>query len=364
MEDIFDMPCKRPSIILYFIIILWIGPLSIPAQGQDLDHAITDTLALNLDLFAEDNPASITLKFDIKEFLKEKNENKYVDAELLYYFNDSLNMQKGVRIRARGNNRREVCNFPPLYIDIKKSMLNSKSLSGTEKIKFVTHCIRSKNNENVLREYLIYKMYNVVSPYSFRVRLTKVKYIDTGRKNKEYISWGFFIEPEEMLAERIDAVPLKVDYIGYRHTDPWITDIMSMFQFIIGNADYSILSRQNIKLLKSNTDVNLPPVPVPYDFDYSGFVNAAYAIPGDNLGISSVRERYFLGPCRTEEQFGDIFNYFFELKDELYTLIESLQYMGERERKTLISYLDEFYLKARQKKYIKINLLSTCRDIN
>ena len=91
-------------------------------------------------------------------------------------------------------------------------------------------------------------------------------------------------------------------------------------------------------------------------------MNAYYAIPGDNLGIESVRERYFLGPCRPEEKFVEIFDYMFDLKDELYSLVESFEYLDTKERKVAIGYLDEFFLQARQKRYIRNNLFSTCRD--
>ena len=211
----------------------------------------------------------------------------------------------------------------------------------------VTHCANSRLNLNyVLKEYLAYKIYNLLSPYSFRVRLVKVKYVDTGRKNKEYDTWGFFIEPEDLLAERLDALPVKLDYPGLSQTDPEVTGIMTVFNYLIGNADYSVTSRHNVKLLRLKDLGKMNPVPVPYDFDYSGLVNAHYAIPGDNLGITSVTQRYFLGPCRSEEDFRQIFSYFFGKKEEIYQLIESFEYLDERERNWAIAYLDEFFSNA------------------
>lgn len=335
----------------------------ISAQEDNIGDRITDTLALEIDLFNSSEPASISLKFDIRKFLRNKNEDKYMDAILIYNFGDSINIEKEIRVKPRGNNRREVCRFPPILINIKKSKLNITSLADIDKIKFVTHCIELEaNNNNVLKEYLVYKMYNLISPYSFKVRLAKVNYIDTGRDNREYTGWGFFIEPEEMLAERVEAFPLKTDFMSYKNTEAGITDIMSMFQYLIGNADYSILGRQNIKLLKLKDSDFKYPIPVPYDFDYSGFVNASYAIPGDNLGIKSVRERYFLGPCRTEERFEEINDYFFDIKDELYSLILSFEYLDDRTKRHSIDYLDQYYMQAQKNKYIQQYLLSSCRD--
>ena len=221
------------------------------ASDNGNDYGTTDTLSINIDLFNDSEPADITLKFNIRNFLKVKNRDKYVDAIMIYNYGDTLSIKSNIRIKARGKNRREVCMFPPLYININDSQLKNGYLANTEKIKFVTHCIQTKrNNDCVLKEYLLYKMFNLISPYSFRVRLARVKYIDTGRNNRESEDWGFFIEPEEMLALRLDAVPLDIDYIDYNYTEPENTDIMSMFQYIIGNSDYSIRTRQNIKLLK------------------------------------------------------------------------------------------------------------------
>ncbi|MEE4115369.1 MAG: hypothetical protein V2I37_04325 [Marinilabiliaceae bacterium] len=358
------MKAKNLSFFLIVTLLIFWGTYSVvTAQENSLASHSADRLALNADIFNYSEPAIITLKYDIREFLKGKYSDDYTDAELIFHINDTISISNSVRIRPRGNNRREVCTFPPIYINIKKSVPDSGYPGNMEKIKFVTHCIPSDSgNDCVLREYLIYKMYNLISPFSFRVRLARVRYIDTGRKDRESIRWGFFIEPEEMLAERLEAVSLDIDHIDYNYTDPESTDIMSMFQYIIGNADYSIQTRQNIKLIKPLNDALSMPIPVPYDFDYSGFVDAYYAIPGDKLGIATVKERYFLGPCRTEERYKEIFSYFFELKDELYSLIESFEYLDKRDKKIALGYLDEFFLQAGQSRFIRNNILSTCRD--
>ena len=130
------------------------------------------------------------------------------------------------------------------------------------------------------------------------------------------------------------------------------------------DADYSIAGRHNVKLLKLNDPDIFYPTPVPYDFDYSGFVDAHYAIPGENLGITSVTERYFLGSCRPEETFIKVFDFFFGKKDEIYNLLESFDYLDERERNAAISYLNEFFLHAGNPEYIHKNILNTCRDFS
>ena len=332
------------------------------AQDSVSPYSIEDTIAIDVDIFAEEEPASITLIYDIRSFLRNKHKDEYIKALMIYHFNDTVDIEHEIRLKARGKNRLERCPFPPIWINISKADIQNRQLEGVKKIKMVTHCARSKANFNyVFKEYLLYKMYNLLTPYSFRVRLINVKYVDAGRRNKEYEAWGFLIEPEDLLADRLDANPLKLDNIRLNQTDPGVTDNMAVYQYMIGNADYSIAGRHNVKLLILKDIENRNPIPVPYDFDYSGFVNANYAIPGDNLGITSVTQRYYLGPCMSEEAFNQIVSYFHEKSNEIYKLVESFEYLPESEKNRAIGYLDEFFENAGNSKYIMNNILKTCR---
>lgn len=59
-------------------------------------------------------------------------------------------------------------------------------------------------------------------------------------------------------------------------------------EFINGNTDWQVADQQNLKLIKL-LDFNEPaPYVVPYDFDYTGMVNATYAIPADVLGSERI----------------------------------------------------------------------------
>ncbi len=350
-------------ILLLTLLAYWSGSDNLLAQDTTNSISVEDTISLDVALFDEDEPAVISLTYNVKEFLRNKNKDKYVKAKLVYQINDTITISKEIRIKARGHNRRDVCPFPPLWINIRKANFNSSYFERTKKLKLVTYCARSQSNMNyVLKEFLVYRMYNIINPNSFKVRLVKVKYIDTGRKNKEYDSWGFFIEPEEMMAQRLNASVIKRDNISYQITDPRETDIMSVFQYIIGNADYSILSRQNVKLIMLNDSPKNSIVPVPYDFDYSGFVDAAYAIPGGRLGIESVKERYFLGPCRPDDTYFEVFDYFFEKREEIYHFLRSFEHLDKRSKNAALKYLDEVYLSTINKGYIKNNLRRTCRE--
>jgi hypothetical protein len=345
----------------FLSIILIISLSSRALISQELP--VEDTISLDVDLFSIDEPAEITLAYNLKEYAKNSRNDEYVDATLVYHLGDSMAIEKEVRLKSRGNNRKENCQFPPLWINIKKAKLQNRYLEGVNKIKLVTHCANSQiNMDYVLKEYLVYKIYNIISPYSFRVRLVRITYIDTGRNNREFSAWGFLIEPEEILASRLNSFPLEMDHLGYSLTDRHETDVMSIFQYIVGNPDFSITGRHNIKLLKIN-DINKPrAIPIPYDFDYTGFVNANYAVPGDGLPITRVTQRYYLGPCRSEETFNALINDVLAKKDEIYEMIESFEYLDRRPKEIALDFLDDFFLRAGNKDYLRRYIISTCRD--
>ena len=347
------------SLIVFFLIF---SGLAHSQDGAD-PYALQDSLDVSSDIFAEPHPAEITLRYDMKEFRKRSNADKYLKAELIYHLGDTLpDIKHIVRIKARGKNRQEVCSFPPIWINIRKADIQNRNLQETKRIKLVTHCGRGKSFENyVLKEFLAYKIYNLISPFSFRVRLVRMKYVDTGRKDRITENWAFLIEPESMLAERLDMVPLKMDNVSITQTDTLWTSTMSIFQFMIGKADYSVAGRHNVKLLKYNDYTKPNVIPVPYDFDYSGLVNAHYAVPGDNLGVGSVRERYFLGPCRTEDYYRGVIDSFINRKEGILELVRSFEHLSKSDKENVALYLEEFFNDSRNNKYIKYSILSTCR---
>jgi hypothetical protein len=332
------------------------------AQEEDTDHFYSDTLSIQVDLFSLEDPMDITLKFDIKSYQREKMKGEYMPVQLTYHVNDTLDINKKVRVKARGEFRRDHCILPPFWLNIKKAKVGNKLLKGTNKIKIVTHCKDSKQYEQYLvKEYLAYKIYNEISPYSLRVRLVHMKYIDTGRKNKETSSWAFMIEPEDMMAERVGAVPIKSDVVSMRYCDTLMMDVSALYMYMIGNADYSVAGRHNLKLIRRQDPLKPLPVPIPYDFDYAGVVNANYAIPGENLGILSVTERYFLGPCRDDLKYLTAIDQIQKNKDNILEWVISSPYLDEKGRKEMSRYLEGYFSLAEKPENLLRNIKRTCR---
>jgi len=350
------------KILLFIITISCCMQGYILSQDEETEHFYSDTLSLQVDLFSLEEPMDITLKFDIKSYQKGKAKGKYLPVQLTYHVNDTLDINKKVKVKARGEFRRAYCILPPFFINLKKAKIGNRYLDTISKVKIVTHCKESKTHEQYLmKEYLTYKIYNEISPYSFRVRLIRMKYIDTGRKNKESSSWAFMIEPEKMMAERLGVLSIKSDGVSMRYTDTLMMDVVALYMYMIGNADYSVAGRHNLKLIRRKDPLKPLLVPVPYDFDYAGIVNASYAIPGENLGLTSVTERYFLGPCRDDLKYLTAIDQIQMNKDRILELVESSPYLDEKNRKEMIKYLGGYFSDAEKSENLLRSIKSTCR---
>ncbi len=347
---------------IYVLAILIFWPFFLVAQDTPGEQELIDTINTSVDLFNEIDPMDITLTFDLKKYQRSKFEGEYLPVHFHYQINDTLGLEKSIRIKARGEFRRRHCSFAPFWLNIRKADVANQHLQDVKRMKIVTHCRGSDDYADyLLKEYLTYKIYNILSPISFRVRLLRMKYVDTGRKGRVTESWAFMIEPEDMVAERHDALVVKKDELSMRFMEPESMDLVALFMFMIGNADYSIAGRHNVKILGLPGFASKGYTPVPYDFDYTGLVNADYALPGDNLGITSVTERYFLGLCRDESEYQRVIHHMEIHWDEILDMINSFPYMDEKQKNEMISYLEGFYSLASDPGLIRKALKRTCR---
>lgn len=330
------------------------------AQNSSKGQFVKDTLPPHYDCFSDNSRFICTLEFDIKSFQKNKDDREYMPAKMTYYDADSIPLEQEFRIKARGNFRQQHCGLPPFWINVKKADIKTEEFEDYKKIKVVTHCRGGNSyNQYLLKEYLAYRIFNIISPYSFRVRLMQVTYTDIGRNNKKYTYWAFMIEPEEMMAQRLEAVPFKNDHISIFYTDTLTTDIMTLYQYMIGHVDFSVSGQHNLKLIKLRDPFRHYPIPVPYDLDYAGIVNAYYAVPRENMKIENVRERYYLGACRSEKDYEKALDIVLEKEEEIYSLISNFTYLNEKDRNEMLDYLKSFYVEAKGPGFLN-TMHSTC----
>ena len=294
--------------------------------------------------------------------MRAKYKEDYIPVDLLLHFNDTIDIRKEVRIKTRGEFRKSTCYFSPFWLNINKADVKNKYLQDVKKMKVVTHCKDGERYEEyVLLEYLAYKIYNLLTPVSFRVRLIKMKYVDTGRKNKVSESWAFLIEPEELLAERNEGLVIKNDGLAMAYMRREEMLRAALFQYMIGNCDYSVSGRHNMKLLGLPGFGSEGYTPVPYDFDYAGFVDASYAVPGENLGITAVTQRYYLGPCRENPEYLAALQFMAGHRDEILEVIRDFSYLNEKAKNKALAYIESYFTASGAPDFINRELSPTCR---
>jgi hypothetical protein len=321
-----------------------------------------DTLQQDFGLFTNDEILNLSMRFDITHYKSKKPKDEYLDAILTYHINDKDSINKDIRIKSRGEMRNAYCDFPPIRLNFKKSEFQKADLGKIEKLKMVTHC-QYGNEEYLLKEFLIYKLYRVLTDNSFRVRLVKIEYINTYKKSKPIKTYAFLIEPIEMLAARTSSVEVKSVNLTQKNIIPEMMNRLAIFNYMIGNTDWSVPNLHNCKVLSplSTNQSNLGMI-VPYDFDYSGLIDADYAIPYEGLGLESVTQRRYVGICRTEDVFINALREFSDKKEEFYKVINEFPLLNEKEKKKMTRYLDSFYDGFDKRNSIVFNLLNECKS--
>lgn len=347
---------------LIFLICFTLCSASQLTAQIDYQPTFEDTLEVYEGLFLYEEPLHLTMKCDLKTFKRTRQDEKYQEAEMTCQVNDTFQVTHPVRIKARGFFRRDNCALPPFWLNIRYSGIEADSLQGIRRMKMVIRCRNSATYNNyVLREYLVYKIYNLVTPYSFRVRLVKLKFVDTGKNNRATEDWAFMIEPADYMCKRLNCEFIKSDKLSIRTVNRKMMDRVALFQYMIGNGDFSVTGRHNLKILTLEDQGISGFVPVPYDFDFTGLVNAHYAAPREALGINSVRERYFLGPCRHRNTQHETIRNFAIYREEIFEYINGFEYLDEREKMDMIGYLESYFSESEDERFIEREIAPTCR---
>lgn len=297
------------------------------------------------DLLTGEEIKEVTLRTDLVNLLK--SAEQAADYQPATFSFSSL--QRGsqtwdVKVKARGKFRRQVCDFPPLKLNFSKTSLFNKGLADHDKLKLVTHCTEDKNlgNEKVMQEYLAYKLYQELNPYSFRVQLVSIQYIDASGRLNGFRRLGFIIEDTSELEQRMNGKECEdCTYQPVAAFDTKATGMHAMFQYLIGNSDYSVPVLRNIKLIRRAVDNKL--VPVGYDFDFAGFVDAPYAIPANHLGQITIRQRIYLGTLASDQEMQEIIEIFLGKKEQLLKIIQDFRPLPSSKRSELKEYLLTYY---------------------
>ncbi len=314
----------------------------LPSGGQALTHPIPQVGESIFDQISQQEVVQIHLTLELDTLLQKDVNVDYRPANFTFKDKDGQSHSYDIRIRPRGKFRRKVCDFPPLKLKFKKNQLAMAGLSDLNDLKLVTHCLdgSDRSRDLVLREYLVYKLYNELTPNSFRVQLAKITYQDSNNPKYKTIQWGILLEDKDELSMR-RGNPI-CDTMGQPAASfiPAQERINSVFQYMVGNTDWSYDVLRNVVLLRQEDGML---VPVPYDFDFSAFVSAPYARPNSDVGQKSMRDRIFMGYSTSADELYSTFSYFRSKKRALLNVVDNFRYLDIELRDALHEYLDSFF---------------------
>ena len=322
-------------------------------------------------LFASDETLSITLSGPLRSIAGDKSDDPdYRDATLSFLDAAGASHSVAIGLRPRGKSRRNplACDFPPLRLDLPKKEVAGTLFDGQDKLKLVTQCQtrdpKHLYEQNVLKEYGLYRAFNRLSPISFRVRLVEVRYVDQDRHDADTSSFGFFIEDKADLAGRSQLQIVEVAEVPAAQLEPLQANRVELFQFMIGNTDFSLrlgppgesCCHNAVPLLGSDGLYRM----VPYDFDSTGVVDPPYALPARGLHISNVRQRRYRGGCEPLDVFQRVLGEFQSARAEVYAALAEQPALTTRTARTVSSYLDGFYAVANDPKKLQREVLQIC----
>ena len=324
-------------------------------------RAQTDRVPPAPGLFGPDEPLALTLTTNLKAVMKDRgSQSPYHAAVLSYAGADGVPVSLDIRVKTRGLFRLKptTCQFAPLMLHFAKKRAAQTIFAGQEKLKLVTHCQNRDDYEQyVVEEYLIYRVYNLLTERSLRVRLTRMTYVDSTGKEAPLTRHGFLLEDDRELAARNRAVLVQQKGLLQEDIDHETMGLVAVFQYMIGNTDWSVWGLHNIKLLEDSAGVMRP---VPYDFDWSGVIAPPYARPDARLPIESVRQRLFRGACRSPEEFAAQFDKFQAKKDAIYALYRNEPALSPKRAEQSLRYYDDFYKTIGNQGRIKYEFLRAC----
>ncbi|MFO1186570.1 MAG: hypothetical protein U1E87_03410 [Alphaproteobacteria bacterium] len=277
-----------------------------------------------------------------------------------------------ITLEARGISRRKpwVCDFPPLRIQFKEKPGAQSLFKGQKTLKLSTHCRAAPSFQDYsLLEYAAYRLYNALTLQSFRVRLAEIEYAEAKTGALRIKRYGFLIEDADDMAERNDQKKIEIAAIERRQLNSAATARSDLFQYMIGNLDWSDIAApqgqdccHNIKLLGAAAGSISNLVPVPYDFDSSGLVNAPYALPPPNVPVRSVRTRYYRGYCEFNSQVKPAAAAFLAKRDTLLASIASTPMLSDGGKAAATQYLNAFFNQISDAQTIKRRITDYCRN--
>lgn len=354
-----SLPGVRMPILVRTSALIAIFPLALAASAQDSkDHD---------PLFSRNEILNVRIEAPFRMLATERPTDEYTTAKFSYTVEDGNEIVLDAGIRTRGNFRlrQEVCPFPPLRMNLEKSQTRNTLFDKQDKLKIVTHCQNNspRYEQAIITEYLAYRILNLLTDISYRARLVRITYVYTD-VDRELENYAILIEHKDRLAERIGAEVMQVQRTSIDKLRPDHLNLVSVFQYFIGNTDYSPIASMagedcchNVSLFDVADEADYA---VPYDFDLSGIVDAPHAFPNPRFHLRSVRQRLYRGRCANNGQLPASLAQFQARRDEIEALLNGQSELTAATRKSAQRFIGDFYDTISRPKSVARKLIKKC----
>ena len=257
-------------------------------------------------LFASDETIHITIRGPIDILARGGPDSRNVVPGTIAVNGTQDVLPIQLALRGITRRQREVCQFPPLRVVFTTAPPAGSLFAGQRKLKLVTHCRPVESFQNyLLLEAATYRLYNQLTPMSFRARVAQVDYMTAaGAPITSRI--GFFLEDIDDVGRRNGMREAKVgERIAVAQLSPPDAARVGLFEYMVGNLDWAMQAGppgdaccHNSPLIGPTGATSATLYPVPYDWDFSGMVDTPYAVPPDSVPVRNVRQRRYRGFCR------------------------------------------------------------------
>ena len=322
------------------------------AMAANTATAADDDSPKPAKLFSSDDTLAVTLTAPWRKLERDERYQGAYPARIQYRDESGADVQLDLTVERRGVKRQAACSFPPIRLRFEKETVKGTTFRGQTSLKMVTHCEKSTRfDQYYVLEMLAYRMYNLITDYSFRVRPLDVTYLDSDTGKAGESRFAFLIEDDGDVAKRNDLKKLKIPKVSAGRLEPEVASLFALFQFMIGNVDWAATAGpdpteccHNVKLiapkpLKQDDYI----IPLAYDFDSAGLVDAPYAAPPDGLPINSVTQRLYRGYCLHNASLPAARQQVLERESALRALIAAEDRLTSGSRKKADRYLGSFF---------------------
>jgi hypothetical protein len=329
----------------------------IKAWPEDEVLLARKTEAQNRRLFQDGAPLEFTLtsEFNLINAQRTPNNGKQFPGVLAV---DGAEIPVTLGSRGHLRLKSQTCDFVPIKLGFAPTPLEGTIFEGQTTLKLGTHCRGEREfDQYVMREYLAYKLANLVTPLSFRARLARGTYVDARSKKPVSTHSALFLEHENDVARRLGGRGVKLPHMGFKEFDQDALTTTMLLEYMLGNTDYSIWALHNVVIVQDKTRKFFP---VAFDFDLSGMVNSPYAAPDPRLFLRNATDRLYRGPCRTVEAFNAAAEPFRAHRAEMVAAIDAVGELTAAHKREMKEYLDGFFRRIATPETIKKTFVDGC----